>query len=290
MGTTSYAPALLAALLPVSAAYADGECVKGIRDTTPAERETMLGVMTAAKAALPGAPEGWIIGGYEELSPVGSICMDREITPWAYGFSRTFNRVDDAAERERELADLGAAARAAQQARQPRIDALMAEMQTLGEKLGAAAQSGDQVRVDAIQRDIDALSKQFETIMAEGNDQALVESVAATTMKDRIMSIGVSVNAGAVSNADMQSVEAPAGAQAAYRWTTTADGVETAHALMLFGAWQPRVQGGVESLRRGAASSAAAHALVVTVDADPARLESLLGSIDVGAIAATLAR
>src|SRR5512145_257245 len=121
---------LLAAAIGASAAYGDGECVKGYRDTTAAERQTMLAVMKAAKAALPGAPEGWIIGGYEELSPIGSICKDGESTPWRYGFSRTFNRTDDQAARDQALADAGDKARAAQEARQPQMDALTARMQT----------------------------------------------------------------------------------------------------------------------------------------------------------------
>ncbi|HTG77683.1 MAG TPA: hypothetical protein VL546_11000, partial [Steroidobacteraceae bacterium] len=41
---------------------------------------------------------------------------------------------------------------------------------------------------------------------------------------------------------------------------------------------------------RGTSSSSAAHAVAVTVQADPARLDSLLDSIDFGAIAATVAR
>lgn len=104
------------------------------------------------------------------------------------------------------------------------------------------------------------------------------------------MSIDIRVNGGAVSNADMQSTAPPAGTHSAYRWTTAADGVETAHALVLFGAWQPRAEGGVQSQRRGTTSPAAAHALAVTAQADPARLDALLASIDFGAIAATLAR
>jgi hypothetical protein len=123
---------LLAAAICASAAYSDGVCVEGYRDTTAAERQTMLGVMEAAKAALPVAPSGWVIGGYEELSAVGSICKDGENTPWSYGFSRTFNRTDDQAAREQALADAGAKIRAAQAARQPRLDALMARSQDAG--------------------------------------------------------------------------------------------------------------------------------------------------------------
>ena len=281
---------LLAAAMCASAAYADGVCVKGYRDTTAAERQTMLTVMETAKAALPVAPPGWVIGGYEELSPVGSICKDGENTPWSYGFSRTFNRTDDQAARDQAMADASAKVRAAQEARQPRIDALMARSQTLGAELGAAAQKGDQARVDAINREIEKISRQYAAIMAEGDDPAVLESIAKATMQDRTMSIGIRVNPGAISNADMKKSQAPAGAQSAYRWTTSADGVSEGHVLLLFGAWQPRAEGGVESQRRGTHSSSAAHAVAVTVVADPARLDSLLTSIDFGEIAATVAR
>jgi hypothetical protein len=109
-------------------------------------------------------------------------------------------------------------------------------------------------------------------------------------MQDRTMSIAISVNPGGISNVEMKKSQAPAGAHSAYRWTTSADGVSEGHALVLFGAWQPRAQGGVVSQRRGTQSSAAAHAVAVNVAADPARLDSLLTSIDFGGIAATLAR
>src|SRR5262245_15422321 len=95
---------LLAAVLGVSNAYADGVCEKGMRDTTPAERQTRVGVIEAIKAALPQAPQGWVIGGYEEVSPIASICRDTESTPWGQEFSRTFNRADDAADREAAMA------------------------------------------------------------------------------------------------------------------------------------------------------------------------------------------
>jgi len=279
---------LLAAALGASAAYGDAECVRGFRDTTAAERQTMLGVMEAAKAALPGAPAGWIIGGYEELSPIGSICKDGENTPWAYSFSRTFNRTDDQAARDQALADAGVKARVAQAARQPRIDALMARMQTLSTELSAAAQKGDQARVDALNREMEAISKEFDAMAAE--DQPMIEDVAKATMADRTMSIAIAVNPGAVSNGKMQKAAAPAGAHSAYRWSTSADGVKESHAVVLLGAWQPRAEGGFASQRRGTNSSSAAHAVTVTVHADPARLDSLLDSIDFGAIAATVAR
>ena len=279
---------LLATALGTSAAHGDAVCVQGFRDTTAAERQTMLGVMEAAKAALPDAPAGWIIGGYEELSPIGSICKDGENTPWAYSFSRTFNRTDDQAARDQALADAGDKARAAQAARQPRTDALMARMQTLSAELSTAAQKGDQARVDALNREMEGISKEFDAMAAE--DQPMIADVAKATMGDRTMSIAIAVNPGVVSNSKMQKAAAPAGAHSAYRWSTSADGVKEGHAVVLLGAWQPSAEGGVASQRRGTSSSSAAHAVAVTVQADPARLDSLLDSIDFGAIAATVAR
>ena len=279
---------LLATALGTSTAHGDAVCVQGFRDTTAAERQTMLGVMEAAKAALPDAPAGWIIGGYEELSPIGSICKDGENTPWAYSFSRTFNRTDDQAARDQALADAGDKARAAQAARQPRTDALMARMQTLSAELSTAAQKGDQARVDALNREMEGISKEFDAMAAE--DQPMIADVAKATMGDRTMSIAIAVNPGVVSNSKMQKAAAPAGAHSAYRWSTSADGVKEGHAVVLLGAWQPRAEGGVASQRRGTSSSSAAHAVAVTVQADPARLDSLLDSIDFGAIAATVAR
>ena len=279
---------LLATALGTSTAHGDAVCVQGFRDTTAAERQTMLGVMEAAKAALPDAPAGWIIGGYEELSPIGSICKDGENTPWAYSFSRTFNRTDDQAARDQALADAGDKARAAQAARQPRTDALMARMQTLSAELSTAAQKGDQARVDALNREMEGISKEFDAMAAE--DQPMIADVAKATMGDRTMSIAIAVNPGVVSNSKMQKAAAPAGAHSAYRWSTSADGVKEGHAVVLLGAWQPSAEGGVASQRRGTSSSSAAHAVAVTVQADPARLDSLLDSIDFGAIAATVAR
>ena len=287
--TTVRGAALMAALCLGSAAYADGVCEKGYRDTTAAERDTMMSALEAAKAALPQAPEGWIIGGYEELSVPQSFCMDAS-TPLGYGVSRTFNRTDDQAQRDEALEAAGAALRAEQAARQPQMDALMARMQTLGQQLGEAAQKGDMTRTDALNREIEQVQKEFEALLESGNDDAIVAQVAEATMKDRVMSIAVQVNPAGVGRPDMQPAASPPGAHSAYAWTESADGIDTAHTLVLLGAWQPRSENGIASQLAGKSSIAAAHAIAIDVAADPARLESLLSSIDFSALAATVSR
>ena len=66
------------------------------------------------RAALPGAPEGWIIGGYEgEHSVTQNLCLEAEATPWSYGVSRTLNRADDAADASERSPSVGVPPRGA---------------------------------------------------------------------------------------------------------------------------------------------------------------------------------
>ena len=286
---TTVRGAALAALCFGSAAYADSVCEKGSRETTAAERDTMMSVLVAVKAALPQAPEGWVIGGYEELSVPQSFCMDM-YTPLGYGVSRTFNRTDDQAQRDEALAAAGADLRAQQEARQPQMEALMIRLEGLGAQMADAAQKGDASRNDALAREFEQIQKELEALLASGNTEALVEQVAVATMKDVTMSIAVQVNPTGVGRGDMQPAAPPSGARAAYAWPESDGGIDTAHTLVLLGAWQPRSDNGIASQLAGKSAIAAAHAMAIDVAADPARLESLLGSIDFSALAAAVAR
>jgi hypothetical protein len=261
-------------LLLASLARADGAmCEKGMRDTTPDERATVTRVLEAAKAALPAAPAGWSIGGYEEISAPATICGDVEAVPWSYGVSRTYNRVDDVAERERALEEQGAALKADMATKQPEIDAAMARVQALGAELASAGQRGDQARADAINAELEQISKQLEALLNDAGTQAHVAAVGET-LRDVEMSIAVAVNPAAVASADHERMDAPAGASEAFRWTaTTGDGVTRAHALVL-------VRG-----ERASPAPAEPRALSFHAEADPARLDALVRGIDFGAAA-----
>jgi len=279
---------LLPTLLLTSQVHADWECVKGFRDTTDAERSTMTQVLETAKAALPGAPDGWIIGGYEEISVRQSTCMDDETTPWSYNISRTYNRTDNVDEREATEQAYAADMQAAQAAKQPRIDALMAKAQALGAEQGTAAARGDFARAEQINLEIDALSKELDRVLDEGDPQAQADALAAATLQDVEMSISVSVNQGAIFDPAMEAAPAPANTRSAFRWQVTDGGITRAHALLLFGRWRPRAAGGVESDFSGDASPAVASAVAIHAIADPGRLDALLAGIDLSAIAALL--
>jgi hypothetical protein len=284
----SSASLLVAILLAAPNSYADGVCEKGYRDTTTAERQTITSTLEAIRDSLPQAPEGWIIGGYEEITARSNTCSDADDTPWGYDFTRIFNRVDDTEQRDQALAAENAKLQASMAERQPRMEALMAKMEELGAALGAAAQKGDQARIDAINRDMAQVQTEFERFMNENSNQAQFETMAAIQMQDRTIEIAIAVNPSYVSTNDLESAAAPSGADTAFRGQATVDGVTNAHMLVLLGNWRPRETGGLEAVKRGNASSAAAHAMAVNVTADPARLDAVLATIDFGDLAALL--
>ena len=73
-------------------AFADAPCNAGLRDVTAAERAQVTSVLQSAQAALPPAPEGWIIvvDPSNEIFVPAKICRDHEATPWSYRISRTY--------------------------------------------------------------------------------------------------------------------------------------------------------------------------------------------------------
>ncbi len=286
LAAVALAAEFLLVLLASPVANADGVCEKGYRDTTADERVAVTNALESVRAALPQAPDGWVIGGYEEISVPSSRCSDFDETPWTYSFSRTYNRVDDAAEREQALAEAGAALQADMAAKQPRIDALMAKGQELGAALGEAAQTGDQARIDLINRELQEVQAELESVFNDSSSQSQEDAIGAIMMQDRTMLISVQFNATSSASDDMQGSEVPPGARFAFRGQTTDEGVTSGRALVLFGDWDAREGSILKSSKRRGVLPAAAHAISVTVTADPARLDTLLAAIDFEAMAA----
>ncbi len=71
---------LVPLLAATPAALGDSPCHADYRDTTPAERSQITGVLTSMQTALPPAPEGWIIvvDPANEISVPDRICRDTE--------------------------------------------------------------------------------------------------------------------------------------------------------------------------------------------------------------------
>jgi hypothetical protein len=275
----------LAALLHPALARGDSECVKGIRATTASERATMTTALETAKEAMPTPPEGWAIVGYEEISVAQNLCRDHESDPLTYSFSRNFQRVDD---QEARKAAFEAAARqviADQQAKQPRLEALMTRAQALAQQQAALVQKGDVAGAQALNLEIEKLTAEYQKIAQEGDSTALVEAAATEANRDLHASVTVTVNPRRLAVGEgAKAIRVPPGAQSAWQWSSSGGAPED-QALILLGTWSPAAGGGYEPARRPTAAAGTPQALAVQVRAAATRMAATLETIDFNALA-----
>lgn len=282
----------VAAMCVATIAHADGKiCERGFRDSTPAERARMTTILETVKGALPPAPAGWQVTGYEVISVPTTVCRDEETRPWSYGISRTYNRVDDYEARQKIMRDAAADTATELAERQPQIDALTAKMQALSTRQVALVQKGDMAGAQKINADMEKLQDEYKRVLEGSDSEARITAAGKESTRDQIMSISVRVN-----GMDQQvgsraaSLPPPAGATAAQRWTQAGDAANNAgdaatndegHALVLFGNWSrartvPQWQGAP----RANAVPTAAHVISVEVTGDPSRIDPMLQAIN----------
>jgi hypothetical protein len=277
-------------ILAVTHVRADEKCYAGYRDITPTEREAMTTVLESALLALPPAPDGWVLVGDESLYVDPRVCQDNETEPWGYALSRSYQRTDDIDRRGQALDQAGGDFEAAMQAKQPRMDAIMARIQELSVQVVAAAEKNDMVKVDALNVELEQASAELEQVMAEGGTLDQADAAAEEASRDMDIRMEVAVNAGYEEvGYGSRKVTGAAGAERAYRWTTTRGSVTDETALILFGQWQ-EAGNGVGTVPRAGAAPTAAQALSVRVTADESRIESVLEGIDFEGLAALVVR
>lgn len=269
--------------------FADYECVKGYHDITTEESATMIGVLEAARAAVPAPPNGWINTlNDDSVSPPRSVCLD--FSPWTYSYSRHYSRVEGAEEREQAEAAAGQQIRAMMAERQPRLDALMAQSNELSAQYAAAATSGDQAKAESIQVEIDRVSAEFDRLMNEGDPAAVYESHTASHYADLEMNISVTINPMRESPMDGAQPLQASGAHSAYQWTSGDDG-QHGTALVLFGAWRPGTSGhGLEPAGIPGATPEQPQAISARIQAHKDRLPAVIEATNFSAIAALLER
>ncbi len=282
----------VAAAFGATMARGDAPCDAGFRDATAAERNRMTAILEAAKAALPPAPAGWQIGGYEEISVPGRVCRDDENRPWSFGISRNYARVDDYEARQQVMRDAAAHAVAEQQKKQPRMDALMAKMTALSQQQVALIQKGDMAGAEKLNPEIARVQAELEKVADEGDSQAQIAAAGKEHDRDLHMSISVRVNETARQlTGGGANFPLPSGASVAQRWTQPADSdtSEEGHALVLYGGWnRVETKQSWMAVRRENAVPTAAHVISVEVVGDPARIDPLLQGIDFKSLATAL--
>lgn len=278
---------LVAACAIAPSVLADAPCDKGFRDTTAAEREKMTAVLQAAKSALPAPSAGWIISGDDAISVPPSLCQDFALVPMDYGFTRYYRQVGDAEERQKKFALQANREAAVYAQKQPRIDALMAQMEKLAAQQGALAGKGDFAGAQRLNPQMEKLQAELTKVMDEGSDPAAMNAAGKEMNRDLEMSIAVRVNAWTErAGPGAKPVPPPSGAQSAFQWHVEDEGHSNDYGLYLFGAWRPHPRGGWRTGTRTGVSLFAAHTVAITVISDPDRLTKTVGAIDFGKVAA----
>lgn len=279
----------LALFTTASMAIADSPCNRGIRDTTPAERAKMTGVLQAVKDALPAPPAGWVIQSQETISVPQSWCQDYAQVPLEYGFTRHYRRVDDAEQRQKLLDDQSARLVEAYKQKQPRLEAIQAKMEKLNAQQIALLQKGDIAGSEKYSTQIAALQEEYRRVADEGVDTAAMNAVGKEVNRDLEMTISVSVNPLTASiPADAKPIPAPAGAKSAHRWHVEDESHSNDHVVCHFGTWFKRPDGTFQPMPRQGAPFSAAHGLTVEITAAPERVTQTMATVDFARFASIL--
>lgn len=275
----------LLAGLGAAAAFGDGECVKGARDSTPEERAVMTEVLETLQRALPAAPAGWVILGDDQLSVPSSMCQDYGQRPWGYGYTRYYQRVEGQEARDAVLAKAAEVAQADIERKRPQAEAFEAQLTKLGQQAVEAGQKGDYARVDALNEQMAKISDDYQKLLDEGPGNDAINAASAEVSKDQTMTIMIEVNSNGVpSSPDAESLPPPAGAQAAFGWHTVSNDANESHEVVLYGHWHDASDGGTELVMRPSVPLSRVHTLSVHVSADESRLAGAIASIDFDSI------
>jgi len=275
--------AFVVSLLAVATcASGDGPCHADYRDTTPAERSQITGVLKAMQSALPPAPEGWIIvvDPANEISVPHRICRDTEKSPWNYGFTRTYKQVAGVEARGKLIEDQAASQRAAMEQRQPRLDAAQAKYQKVMNQINELNQKQDYAGAEKLAPQLRAAEKEYEAILNEVYDPAAAAATDKEVNRDFEMRISVNVNPRSESVGEgAKAIAPPARAKTAQRWHIENEHESTDRALYLFGAWTAGASGKWNAGPRGGASPWAAQAISVLVSGDQERVTKIVPTI-----------
>lgn len=273
--------------LGAATAAADSPCNKGYRDTSAAERATMMRILEAVRPAVPPAPQGWVVVNDDPPSVPGSLCMDYERKPWSYGYSRTYRRTDKNDEIDRVTRAAADLMQADMAKKQPRLDAIMARSEALTKQQIALIQKGEMEKAVAFNEQLAALQEEYRKIADEGDARQRGEAMMNEAMRDIEFSVSVRVNSWGESPAaaDTTPITVAGKPVAAYRFDSRREDSRQGGALVVYGQWRTTSGGGLGLVARGHVPANAVHGMSIHVDADEERLASVVEAIDFGALA-----
>jgi hypothetical protein len=279
----------IAFIATAPAALGDSPCYADYRDTTPAERAKMTSVLETIRSAMPAPPAGWVLMSDDAISVPQSLCQDYAKVPLDYSFSRLYRNVSEAEQKNKPINDLAAAQAEAYKKKQPRLEAIQAQMEAIVAKQIPLIQKGDIAGAEKYNQEMDRLQTEYKTLADEGNDTEAMDAAAKEANRDVELTISVRVNPmTARTPAEAKQMTRPAGSGSAYRWHVEDESQSTDHALLYFGTWFKRPDDSFQPSVRAGAPFSAAHALSIEVTGDPARVTQTLAAIDFAKVASVL--
>jgi hypothetical protein len=277
-------------MLGLGVAHADGDC--DFRTILPADRAAMSAVIAASLRTLPPAPTGWVITqGDETPSPPRTICAELMRSPWAYSYTRDYSRMEKPAGSGDKVAQAAEALQKQSAAKQPKLDALMAQMTQLNEQIVALVQKGDIAATQPLAEKRGKLEEEYQRISDSGDATAGFEAAVQEQNRDAGFNITVDVNKGAeYVGPGATALPTPNGAQTALQYKQVAKEEDSTIGLVLLGTWRKADDNRWLLVARPGTRLTAAHGIAVIVRGPPERVASTLAAIDFSALAALLGK
>jgi hypothetical protein len=280
---------LVSLLVAAPGAFGDSVCNAGYRDTTAAERAKMTATLETIRSAMPAPAAGWVISGDDAISVPQSLCQDYAKVPLDYRYTRHYSEVGNAEQRMKLMNDQAALQAAAYQKKQPRLEAIQAQMQAVVAQQIPLLQKGDVAGAEKYNAQIAKLQDEYQKVADEGSNPEATEAAYKELNLDTELTISVSVNPlTARVPADAKPAALPARAKSAYRWHVEDTNSSNDHAQVHFGTWFKRPDGTLQPMPRKGAPFSAAHGFTIEVIGDPERVTKTLAAIDFAKVAAVL--
>ncbi len=242
--------------------------------------------LTVIKTALPPAPEGWVREG-ETVIDRGSPSMPADdIANFHFTYSVTYRRTAGVQE---ETARLEAAAaeimKRNNDAAEARLQELARNKAETEKALKKAQQRKETGRERKLKKQLEEIRKSIDAVPQE-RDSKIMEETEPLVVRDRMVTVQVTVNESAAEYPDLKAFTRPKAAFALRRdgEREGATGWKEGRTVILYGDWQEVKNNSFRLRMEQRPFSARAQSIRIAVAGDRARAEQFLKKTDIRSI------
>lgn len=261
-------------LVTVAPAMADGDS----RPATAVEKNYELKVLKGFEKAMPKGPEGWTETERTEVKAPERMGVGAMGPLRVYYGARWEDQAARAASNEKLMKE----SQSIPMPDQAAMDAMNAEMESLGQKMAEAAQKGDMATIQKLQQEADAITQKHQKTFAPMD--ARMREIQQSMPTDISIAIRFEANnfEQTLYNVTRQS---PVSGLTVYRVEEKEGEGEPrpGTSYVFLGDWQPRDQGEYLLIRAEARADippASVQTIMVTVRGDDARARKMLDAVD----------